>query len=88
MLRQLFIIALILGFQPLKAQVFAPDPLCVSGDTIFWDLPINNCGPFISYDIYFATDPAGPFSLLDMVVGIVLFSGGISNPYCGGILGT
>ncbi len=51
----------------LQAQVFPPDFMCLRGDTLFWDLPTNTCGPFISYEIYRATNPAGPFNLLASV---------------------
>lgn len=46
------------------AQVLAPDFICVKNDTLIWS-PVNNlCGPFQSYDIYFASMPSGPYSLL------------------------
>ncbi len=46
------------------AQIFPPDLLCIKGDTLFWDLPVNTCGTFNSYDIYWSTDPDGPYALL------------------------
>ncbi len=51
----------------LSAQVNAPDIECVSNDTVFWSIPINNCGTFNSYDLYFATTLNGPYSLLASV---------------------
>ena len=50
-----------------SAQVFPPDLLCLSGDTIVWNTPVNTCGPFNSYQIYFSTNFEGPYSLLTSV---------------------
>ncbi len=50
--------------QWLPAQILPPDLSCIRNDSLFWDLPVNNCGPFVSYDIYVSTSPQGPFSLL------------------------
>ncbi len=47
-----------------KAQVLPPDLLCVKNDTLIWDIPVNACGPFISYQIFTSQDPVGPYSLL------------------------
>jgi gliding motility-associated-like protein len=49
------------------SQVLPPVFNCVKGDTLFWDLPLNNCGPFNSYDIYASQSPGGPFILLAAV---------------------
>ncbi len=54
----------------LHAQVTPPSFLCVKGDTLFWELPINNCGPFVSYDIYTSDDINGPYNLLTSVMTI------------------
>lgn len=51
----------------LNAQIVPPSFLCVSGDTLFWELPVNNCGPFISYDVFTSNNPNGPFTLLATV---------------------
>lgn len=48
----------------LSAQVFSPDLLCFRNDTLYWDNPVNNCGSFISHDIYSSDNPTGPFMLL------------------------
>jgi gliding motility-associated-like protein len=50
-----------------SAQVFPPDLLCLSGDTIVWNTPVNTCGSFNSYQIYFSTNYDGPYSLLTSV---------------------
>lgn len=47
-----------------RAQIAAPDFICVTNDTLVWELPVNNCGPFIAYQIFAAQNPAGPFNLL------------------------
>lgn len=48
----------------LKAQIAAPDFICVTNDTLVWELPVNNCGPFISYQVFASQDPGGPYSLM------------------------
>lgn len=48
----------------LQAQVFSPDLECVRNDTLYWQIPVNLCGTFNSYDIYFSTDADAPFTLL------------------------
>ena len=50
-----------------QGQVNAPDIQCVSNDSVFWSIPFNNCGPFISYDLYSATNINGPYSLLSSI---------------------
>ena len=54
----------------LKAQIVPPDFLCVSGDSLFWELPVNNCGPFVSYDVFFSNNLDGPYSLLAAVTDV------------------
>jgi gliding motility-associated-like protein len=51
----------------LRAQVLAPDFLCVSNDTLQWAPVINNCGPFAGYLVFGSTQPNGPYSLLTTV---------------------
>lgn len=53
--------------QKSNAQVFPPDFLCVRSDTLFWDIPTNNCGSFNSYEIFFSANPTGPFNPLGTV---------------------
>lgn len=53
-----------------KAQVFPPDFQCLRNDTLFWELPVNTCGTFNSYDIFFSTNINGPYTLLDAVTDI------------------
>lgn len=47
----------------MEAQILPPDFRCVRGDTLYWELPTNNCGPFVSYEIWASQSPAGPFVL-------------------------
>jgi gliding motility-associated-like protein len=60
-------ILLFLGFlmfaQLMFAQIKAPLLYCVQDDTLKWQLPVNNCGSFTSYDIYSAIDRKGPYQL-------------------------
>ncbi len=53
--------------QESTAQVFPPDFLCVRSDTLFWNIPTNNCGPFNNYEIFFSANPNGPFNFLGSV---------------------
>lgn len=50
-----------------SAQIQAPEFLCLRGDTLIWELPTNNCGPFVSYDIYTSGNLTGPYALLASV---------------------
>lgn len=50
-----------------KAQIIPPDFLCVKGDSLFWDLPANSCGPFLSYDIFTSDNSNGPYTLLTSI---------------------
>jgi gliding motility-associated-like protein len=51
----------------LPAQILPPDFLCVSNDTLFWELPVNTCGPFNSYIIYASQNINGPYSVLSTI---------------------
>lgn len=57
----------ILSIVGVEAQVQAPDLVCVSNDTLIWNLPTNDCGDFISYDIYVSSSVDGPYSLLTAI---------------------
>jgi gliding motility-associated-like protein len=61
------IIVLLLFSNKSTAQVFPPDFLCVRSDTLFYDIPTNNCGTFNNYEIFFSANPIGPFNLLGTV---------------------
>ena len=50
-----------------KSQIEAPVFLCVVNDTLVWDLPMNNCGPFNAYEIYFSLNENGPYQLLTTI---------------------
>ncbi len=49
------------------AQIPAPALYCIKGDTIRWDLPIISCGAFQSYDLYYASNANGPYTLLSSI---------------------
>ncbi len=55
---------LLTGFYLQAQEIEAPRLLCIKGDTLNWELPIVNCGPFIAYEIYASRDAEGPFDLL------------------------
>lgn len=63
-----------------KAQIFPPEFDCIQNDVLFWQAPVNSCGPFVSVDIYSSTSPQGPFVLLASVVDITQLSFADSNP--------
>ncbi|MEY3052355.1 MAG: hypothetical protein RLY31_2140 [Bacteroidota bacterium] len=48
----------------LTAQLVPPDFLCVRGDTLFWNNPTVNCGPFVAWEVWGSQDTDGPFQLL------------------------
>jgi gliding motility-associated-like protein len=58
---------LVMNNQKASAQINPPDFLCVENDTLKWTLPVNICGPFVSYTIYFSDDINGPYSVLETV---------------------
>ena len=47
-----------------KTQVFPPDFQCVRNDSLFWEVPVNSCGTFNSYEIFVSSNSNGPFTLL------------------------
>ncbi|NNE29088.1 MAG: hypothetical protein HKN16_05605 [Saprospiraceae bacterium] len=75
----LFCAALFQG-NHLSAQIFPPDFECIKSDSLFWEAPINSCGPFVSIDIYFSTQPGGPFSLLASVTDPMVLDFEDPNP--------
>jgi len=63
-------IAIILFLGPwasLSAQIAPPEFLCVSNDTLRWDLPMINCGPVNGYEVYASQNENGPYTLLASV---------------------
>ncbi len=51
----------------LYGQVAPPTFLCVNNDTLVWETPVNNCGPFNAYLIFASQDIGGPYSQLASV---------------------
>lgn len=62
-----FLLLFTLSTYTLQAQVAAPDFLCVTNDTLRWDVPTNTCGAFQSYIIYVSQNEDGPYNVLDSV---------------------
>ncbi|HMG15986.1 MAG TPA: gliding motility-associated C-terminal domain-containing protein [Saprospiraceae bacterium] len=54
----------------ISAQILPPDLYCVKNDTLLWTPVVNNCGAFISYDIYAANNASGPYSLIFSVTNL------------------
>ncbi|MBI5916989.1 MAG: hypothetical protein HY842_16585, partial [Bacteroidetes bacterium] len=52
-----------LFFTKIQAQILPPDFLCVRGDTLFWDVPVNTCGPFNGYEVWASQNVNGPYTL-------------------------
>ena len=48
----------------LPAQILPPDLICVTGDTLFWNPPVQTCGPTTGYVVFTSTQPEGPFDQL------------------------
>jgi gliding motility-associated-like protein len=51
-------------------QISPPDFQCIKGDTLFWQAPVNTCGPFIDYEIFYSTNKSGPYQLAAKVAVI------------------
>ncbi len=51
----------------LSAQLVPPDFLCVRGDTLYWENPVLNCGPFVAWEVWGSLDVDGPYQLLASV---------------------
>lgn len=49
------------------AQIFPPTLTCFSNDTLFWNLPNNDCGNFQAYQIFAARQVEGPYMLLTTI---------------------
>ena len=47
-----------------RAQILSPVLECLNADTLVWSNVVNNCGPFIEYNIYSSINEGGPYSLL------------------------
>ncbi len=60
----LFVLLSLSLSEEINAQIAPPDFLCIKNDSLIWEMPVNNCGPFIAYEVYFSTSPDGPFNLL------------------------
>lgn len=48
----------------LSGQVAPPTFLCVANDTLIWETPNNNCGPFNAYLVYASQQLNGPYTVL------------------------
>lgn len=64
----------------LKAQVNPPNLICVKNDSLIWEVPGNNCGPFMAYDIFFSNNIDGPYTLLTSITNPVVTSFKHENP--------
>jgi len=51
-------------FTAASAQVSPPELTCFRNDSLFWKLPMNDCGPFKSYQIFASKRIDGSYSLL------------------------
>ncbi|MEQ8705711.1 MAG: gliding motility-associated C-terminal domain-containing protein [Phaeodactylibacter sp.] len=49
------------------AEVAPPEFLCVSNDTLRWELPDITCGPFNAYEVFGSQNIDGPYALLASV---------------------
>lgn len=53
---------------PVRAQIQAPDLICIDNDTLVWTTPANTCGPFRGYIVFGSQNENGPFNPIDTVV--------------------
>lgn len=58
-------ILLIFSIGKTKAQILPPEFLCVTNDTLRWEVPTNTCGTFVSYRIFASQNQVGPYTILD-----------------------
>lgn len=54
-------------YQPIRAQIPAPDLYCIRNDTLQWSVPTVNCGNILGYEIYYSDAKSGPYSLLTTI---------------------
>jgi gliding motility-associated-like protein len=66
----LVLVLSLVAWVPLNAQVQPPEFLCVSNDTLVWELPNVTCGPVNAYEIYASQDESGPYTLLAAVTDL------------------
>ncbi len=60
---------ILLGFGlSIQAQINPPDFQCIKGDTLFWQAPVNTCGPFVNYEIWFSTSKNGPYTKITTIL--------------------
>ncbi|MCS6934130.1 MAG: gliding motility-associated C-terminal domain-containing protein [Chitinophagales bacterium] len=70
LLKLLFVLSVLLPRQVFSQFILPPDLQCVRKDasnnnvTLEWTNIPNTCGPFVSYTIYYATSPNGPYNQL------------------------
>ncbi len=67
-----FHLILIIGcfsFGTAKAQVAAPEFLCIAKDTLIWNTPTNTCGAFNSYLVFGSRNIDGPYSVIATITG-------------------
>ena len=68
MKRSLFFLVLFLfSSKLLLGQVFPPDLLCVSNDTLKWDTPTNSCGLFNNYTVFGSLELTGPYDTIAVI---------------------
>lgn len=65
--RKLLTLLGVLAALQLPAQIFPPEFLCVTNDTLMWALPSNTCGSFNGYVIHASQDEQGPYSVLTTI---------------------
>lgn len=51
----------------LQAQVLPPTITCITNDTLFYEPVANSCGPFVSLDVFTASNENGPYNLLGSI---------------------
>lgn len=65
-----------IGAELLAQETIAPQLLCattdINGDvTLTWGESAETCGPFVEYNVFAATDIAGPYTLIGTVTDVL-----------------
>lgn len=66
--RSLIVFMLLQMCVSVNGQIPAPELICVSKDTILWNLPDVTCGEVDVYEIYYSTDINEPFEYLVTII--------------------
>ena len=65
---KLFIIVVCaFSFLQVNAQILPPEFICISNDTLIWEIPNNPCGAFNGYQVFGSQNEAGPYEIITTI---------------------